>query len=134
VSDQIVIRGIRGIGRHGVFDHERAQGQEFSVDVTLDVSTATAAGSDQLADTVDYGLVANAVHALIVGEPVDLIETLAERIAQACLGFAGVARVAVVVHKPNAPIEVPFDDVEVHIVRSRIGYAESGDDAGSRDA
>jgi dihydroneopterin aldolase len=119
VSDQIVISGIRGIGHHGVFEHERADGQEFAVDVCLDVSTTTAAGSDDLADTVHYGLVANAVHAIIVGEPVDLIETLAERVADACLAFPGVSRVAVTVHKPHAPIEVPFDDVEIRIVRSR---------------
>lgn len=119
MADQIRIRGIRGTGHHGVFDHERADGQEFSVDVSLDVRTAAAAGSDDLADTVDYGQVATAVHAVVVGEPVDLIETLAERIATACLAFPGVERVAVTVHKPHAPIEVPFDDVELHIVRER---------------
>lgn len=119
MADQIRIRGIRGTGHHGVFDHERADGQEFSVDVILDVRTAAAAGSDDLADTVDYGQVATAVHAVVVGEPVDLIETLAERIATACLAFPGVERVAVTVHKPHAPIEVPFDDVELHIVRER---------------
>jgi 7,8-dihydroneopterin aldolase/epimerase/oxygenase len=119
MSDRITIRGIRGIGHHGVFDHERRDGQEFSVDVRLDVSTSTAADSDDLADTVDYGAVASAVHAIIVGEPVDLVETLAERIAATCLGFAAVDRVVVTVHKPNAPIEVPFDDVELRIVRGR---------------
>lgn len=119
MADQIRIRGIRGTGHHGVFTHERVDGQEFSVDVTLEVGTSAAADSDDLADTVDYGQVANAVHALIVGEPVDLIETLAERIAEACLGFGGVQRVKVTVHKPHAPIEVPFDDVELRIVRSR---------------
>ncbi len=119
MADQIVVRGIRGVGRHGVFAQERAEGQEFSVDVCLDVITSTAAGTDDLADTVHYGEVALAVHALIVGEPVDLIETLAERVAEACLAFRGVEAVAVTVHKPNAPIEVPFDDVEVRIVRRR---------------
>jgi dihydroneopterin aldolase len=119
MPDQIVIRGIRGTGHHGVFEHERSDGQEFSVDVCLDVSTVLAAGSDVLADTVDYGEVAQAVHALIEGEPVDLIETLAERVADACLSFPGVSRVVVTVHKPHAPIPVPFDDVEVRIVRGR---------------
>ena len=118
MSDQIAIRGIRGFGRHGVFDHERANGQEFAVDVVLDVSTRAAGASDELSDTVDYGHVASTVHALIVGEPVDLVETLAERIAEACLAFDGVNGVSVTVHKPNAPIEVPFDDVEVRIRRS----------------
>ena len=123
MPDQIRIRGIRGTGHHGVFAHERADGQEFTVDVTLDVRTSAAADSDDLADTVDYGLVANAVHAVIVGEPVDLIETLAERIAAACLGFPGVERVKVTVHKPHAPIEVPFDDVQLRIVREKRGDA-----------
>lgn len=121
MPDQIAIRGISGFGRHGVFDHEKADGQPFSVDVRLDLDTSAAAGSDSLSDTVDYGAVANAVHALIVGEPVDLIETLAERIAEACLAWPAVSRVRVVVHKPQAPIEVPFDDVEVRITRSRHG-------------
>ncbi len=119
MADQIVITGLRGIGHHGVFEHERHDGQEFVVDVTLEVSTVSAAGSDALVDTVDYGVVADQVHALIVGEPVDLIETLAERIASACLSHSGVAAVEVCVHKPQAPITVPFDDVEVRIRRPR---------------
>lgn len=120
MADQIIVTGIRGVGHHGVFDHERRDGQEFSIDVCLDVSTSTAAGSDDLSDTVDYGQVAMAVHALIVGEPVDLVETLAERVAGACLAFAGVEQVEVVVHKPSAPIPVPFDDVQLRIVRRRV--------------
>ena len=119
MSDTITIRGIRGVGHHGVFDHERADGQPFVVDVVLCLDTAAAAGSDDLAQTVDYGEVANAVHALIVGEPVDLIETLAERIAAACLQWPAVDWVEVTVHKPQAPIEVPFDDVEIRILRLR---------------
>lgn len=119
MADQIVIVGITGTGYHGVFEHERREGQEFSVDVVLDVRTSTAASSDDLADTVDYGAVSVAVHELIVGEPVDLIETLAERIAAACLAFAGVERVEVTVHKPSAPIPVPFRDVQLRIVREQ---------------
>jgi len=116
--DRIVVTGIRGHGRHGVFDHERRDGQEFAVDVELEVGTTAAARSDDLADTVDYGQVAIAVHALIVGEPVDLVETLAERIADACLAFGGVHAVTVTVHKPSAPIPVPFDDVQLRIRRT----------------
>ena len=119
MADRIVITGIRGVGHHGVLAHERLEGQEFSVDIGLDVQTATAARTDDLADTVDYGRVATAVHAVIVGEPVDLVETLAQRIAEACLAFPGVRAVEVTVHKPHAPIEVPFDDVELRISRSR---------------
>jgi dihydroneopterin aldolase len=119
MPDSITVRGIRGTGHHGVFDHERAEGQVFVVDVTLTLDTDAAAQSDDLAHTVDYGLVASEVHALIEGEPVDLIETLAERIAQACLRWPSVDEVDVIVHKPQAPISVPFDDVEVRIRRSR---------------
>ncbi len=119
MADRITIRGIRGTGHHGVFDHERADGQPFVVDVTLSLDTSAAGRSDVLARTVDYGDVANQVHAVIVGEPVDLIETLAERIADICLGWEAVEQVEVTVHKPQAPIAVPFDDVEVSITRGR---------------
>lgn len=119
VTDTITIRGIQGTGYHGVFDHERANGQDFVVDVTLSLDTSVAAGTDALSDTVDYGRVANDVHGLIVGEPVDLIETLAERIAAACLARPAVRAVDVTVHKPQAPLLVPFSDVEVHIRRER---------------
>jgi len=119
MADQIVITGIRGIGHHGVLDFERRDGQEFIVDVSLDVDMSTSSSSDDLDDTVNYATVAEAVHALIVGEPVDLIETLAERVAQACLAHSSVTRVAVTVHKPHAPIPVPFDDVEIRITREQ---------------
>jgi dihydroneopterin aldolase len=119
MADRITVRGIRGIGHHGVFEHERADGQPFVVDVTLSLDTSTAGRTDDLARTVDYGDVANHVHALIVGEPVDLIETLAEQIATICLGWEAVDEVEVTVHKPQAPITVPFDDVEVSITRRR---------------
>jgi len=119
MSDRIEILGIRGWGHHGVLAEERREGQEFSVDVVLGVDTREAARTDDLALTVDYGEVAQRVHALIVGEPFDLIETLAERIAAATLAFDGLAFVEVAVHKPSAPIAVPFDDVIVRIRRER---------------
>ena len=119
ISDRIEIRGLRGIGHHGVFEHERREGQEFRVDVTLHVDTSRAAATDDLADTVDYGAVSTDVHAIITGDPVDLIETLASRIASACLVPEGVVAVEVAVHKPNAPITVPFDDVVVRIHRAK---------------
>ena len=119
MADRIGIRGLRGTGFHGVFAHERREGQEFVVDVVLHVSTREAAATDDLTCTVDYGTVSTRVHDIIAGEPVNLIETLAERIASACLEQAGVLAVDVTVHKPQAPIPVPFDDVEVTISRSR---------------
>ena len=118
-NDRIEIVGITGWGHHGVLAEERRDGQKFAVDVVLGVDTSAAARTDELALTVDYGEVAQRVHALIVGEPVDLIETLAERIADAVLVFDGLAFVEVAVHKPSAPIPVPFDDVIVRIRRER---------------
>ncbi len=119
MSDQIILTGVRGTGHHGVFDFERADGQEFIVDIVLHLDTEVAAGSDNLADTVEYGVVALRAHERITGEPVDLIETLAEVIAADCLGFTRVSAVEVTVHKPQAPITVPFDDVAIRIVRTR---------------
>lgn len=119
MGDQILLSGIRGVGHHGVFEHERRDGQDFIVDVALEVDLRRSASSDDLADTVDYGTVASDVHALITGEPYDLIETLAEEIATACLRHRAVECVTVTVHKPQAPITVPFDDVAVRITRSR---------------
>jgi dihydroneopterin aldolase len=116
--DVIEIRGIRGFGRHGVFDHERADGQEFTVDVRLELDTRAAAASDRLADTVDYGAVAEKVHAAIENDPVDLIETLAQRIAELCLADRRVSSAAVTIHKPSAPITVPFDDVVLTVHRN----------------
>ena len=96
-----------------MFDFERREGQDFVVDVELEVDTAPAASSDDVADTVDYGVLANALAAVIGGEPVNLIETLAARLADVCLADARVAAATVTVHKPQAPIEHQFADVAV---------------------
>lgn len=117
--DRVALRGLRGFGRHGVLPDERANGQPFLVDVDLGLDTRPAAGSDDLADTVDYGGLADEVVALVEGEPVNLIETLAERIAALCLDRRGVEQVQITVHKPDAPVAVEFDDVSVTIMRSR---------------
>lgn len=118
-TDRIEVVGIRGTGFHGVYAHERRDGQEFVVDVALHLSTREAGTSDDLEATVNYGLVAEQVHAVLTGEPVDLVETLAERIAAACLRHERVEVVDVAVHKPQAPIEVPFGDVVVRVRRNR---------------
>jgi dihydroneopterin aldolase len=117
--DRVALRGLRARGHHGVFPKEREEGQAFIVDVVLGLDTRPAAASDDLAKTVHYGIVAEEVVGIIEGEPVDLIETLAEHIAQRCLRHDGVEEVEVVVHKPDAPITVPFDDVTITITRSR---------------
>ena len=117
MTDHISITGIRGFGYHGVLAEERAEGQEFIVDVTLYLSLSPAGQSDDLSKSVHYGEVANDVHAEIVGDPVDLIEALAERIAAKILTRPLVQSVKVTVHKPTATIEVPFADVSVSITR-----------------
>ncbi|MFH5821955.1 2-amino-4-hydroxy-6-hydroxymethyldihydropteridine diphosphokinase [Georgenia sp. AZ-5] len=115
--DQIRLSGLRAVGHHGVHPHERAQGQPFGADVVLHLDTRAAARSDDLAATVSYADVAQDVVAVLAGEPVDLLETLAERIAGVVLARPGVVAVDVTVHKPEAPLTVPFDDVELRIRR-----------------
>lgn len=117
--DLIEVHGIRARGHHGVLESERVTGQIFIADVVLAVDTRSAADSDDLADTVDYSQVAQAVYAELAGEPVDLIETLAERIAACCLAFAGVQAVEIALHKPEAPVGVPASDVVLRIMRER---------------
>jgi dihydroneopterin aldolase len=117
--DRIELTGLRGVGFHGVFDHERRDGQEFAVDVTLGLDLTAAGLSDDLADTVDYGTLADGLHAVLVGPPVDLIESLALRMVDLCLTDARVQWASVTVHKPNAPITPTFTDVAVTIERSR---------------
>jgi 7,8-dihydroneopterin aldolase/epimerase/oxygenase len=119
MTDRVTLRGIQGRGRHGVLASERAHGQVFLVDLVIGLDTRKAADSDDLDHTVDYSLLAERTVHLIEGEPVDLIETLAARIAEACLTEPVVDQVEVTVHKPQAPVAVPFADVSVTIVRDR---------------
>ena len=117
--DRVALRGLTGFGRHGVFDFEREQGQHFVVDVVCSLDLAPAAASDDLRHTVDYAGLATDVVADIEGEPLDLIEALADRIARTCLRRAGVQSVEVTVHKPEAPMPVTVADVAVTLTRSR---------------
>jgi dihydroneopterin aldolase / 2-amino-4-hydroxy-6-hydroxymethyldihydropteridine diphosphokinase len=118
-TDRIEVRGLRVRGRHGVLDAERRNGQEFLIDAVLAVDTRPAAASDDLSLTVDYGGLSERLAAIVAGEPVNLIETLAERLAQACLAEPAVRQAEITVHKPNAPISLPFGDVLVTICRER---------------
>ena len=117
--DEIVLTGLTVFGRHGVYEHERQDGQEFTIDLRLRLPLAAAAASDDVADTVHYGELAEKVAAVVAGEPVDLIETLAERIAVVALGDERVHDVTVTVHKPHAPIPLNFADVAVIVHRRR---------------
>lgn len=119
MTDRIRLSGIRATGFHGVYPDERRDGQSFIADVALELSLRDAARSDDVADTVHYGEFAEQVAAILTGDPVDLLETLAQRIADAALAYARVDAVEVTIHKPQAPIAVPFDDVSVTIHRAR---------------
>nr|WP_187361342.1 dihydroneopterin aldolase [Phytoactinopolyspora mesophila] len=113
------MRAIAAQGRHGWFPHEQEHGQQFVVDIALSVDTRPAATSDELSDTVDYGILAERVVDVVEGEPVKLVETLAQRIADVCLEDHRVEDVEVTVHKPEAPTTVPVGDVTVTIRRAR---------------
>jgi dihydroneopterin aldolase len=123
MTDELTINGLECHGHHGVFDHERERGQLFVIDLTLGLDTAPAARSDDLQDTVDYGSLVAAVAEAVETDPVDLIETLAQRIAGVCLLDARVEWARVTVHKPDAPIEATFSDVTLSITRKREGRA-----------
>jgi 7,8-dihydroneopterin aldolase/epimerase/oxygenase len=119
VSDRIELRGLRVRGHHGVFDHERRDGQDFVVDLVLATDHGPAARSDDLADTVDYGALAEQAAAVVEGPARALIETVAAEIADRVLDDPRVRAVEVTVHKPSAPIARTFDDVAVVVCRTR---------------
>jgi len=119
VTDRIELTGIRGFGFHGVFDEERKTGQDFVVDLSIACDLHEAGLNDDLEATLNYGVLAISVQQILEGSPVNLIETLAERIAVEILKHERVISVRVTVHKPSAPIAVPFDDVAVVITRGR---------------
>lgn len=117
--DRLAVSGIEVVGHHGVFDFERREGQVFVVDLVLGLDTRAAAHTDDLRDTVDYGSLVTKVRRAVETDPVDLIETLAQRIAAICLEDERVTWTEVTVHKPHAPIEATFTDVALTISRSR---------------
>jgi 7,8-dihydroneopterin aldolase/epimerase/oxygenase len=119
--DELTVRGIECLGHHGVFEFERTEGQVFVVDLTLGLDTGPAATSDDLRDTVDYGSLVAQVKAAVETDPVDLIETLAQRVADVCLLDDRVGYAKVTIHKPTAPIQATFADVALTITRKREG-------------
>ena len=120
-DDRIVLRGLRVRGHHGVFEHERREGQDFLVDLVVWLDFAAATASDDLADTLHYGELAERVAAIVAGPPVNLIEVVAGRVADEVLTDARVQAVEVTVHKPQAPIPQDFADVAVVVHRTRPG-------------
>ena len=117
MPDRISLTGLRVRGWHGVLPEERRDGQEFVVDAVLHLDLREAGARDDLTRTVHYGVLAEDLAAVVAGEPVDLLETLAARLADVCLAAGRVERVELTVHKPQAPIPVPFADVSVTVVR-----------------
>lgn len=119
MTDRITLTGLRVRGRHGVFAHERRDGQDFLVDATVWLDLSRAAASDDLNDTMHYGELAEMAAAIIAGPPYDLIEAVAGKIADRVIADARVQAVEITVHKPSAPIPLTFTDVAVTVRRSR---------------
>lgn len=119
MTDELAIHGIECFGHHGVFDFERREGQVFVVDLVLGLDTRPAAASGDLKDTVHYGTLVSAVKSAVERDPVDLIETVAQRIADVCVADRRVEWARVTLHKPDAPIEATFHDVTLTITRTR---------------
>lgn len=119
MTDRIELRGLKVRGNHGVFAHERADGQDFIVDITVWMDLSVAAASDALADTYDYGVLAQRAAEIIAGPARDLIETVAAEIADEVMADRRVQAVEVTLHKPHAPIPLTFADVAVVARRSR---------------
>ena len=117
--DRITLTGLEVFAHHGVFDFERERGQRFFIDAELAVDLLPAAAGDDLASTVHYGVLAEEIVAAVAADPVDLIETVAERVAAVALRSPAVAEARITVHKPDAPITAPFADVSVTVVRGR---------------
>ncbi|WP_104524579.1 dihydroneopterin aldolase [Blastococcus atacamensis] len=113
------VRGIRAHAHHGVYAFERERGQLFLVDAVLELDTSAAAAGDDLARTVNYAELAQKLQHVLAGEPVNLLETLAQRLADLCLADELVDAVEITVHKPEAELGVPFEDVAVSIRRAR---------------
>ncbi len=121
MTDRITLTGLRVQGRHGVFEHERRDGQDFLVDITVWLDLDRAAATDDLADTLDYGDLAKRAAAIVGGPPCDLIESVAARVADEVMTDDRAHAVEVTIHKPSAPIPLAFADVSVTARRSRRG-------------
>jgi dihydroneopterin aldolase len=124
--DRITLTGVTAVGHHGVFDFERREGQPFVVDAVLHLDFTEAAKSDDVRDTAHYGEVAQRITDWITGEPLNLIEALAVRIADSLLSEFKLQAVDITVHKPQAPIAVPFGDVAVTVHRALVPAGQDG--------
>jgi len=119
MDGHIRLDGIRVFAHHGVYPEERQAGQTFVIDVTMHLNLEPAVATDDLAATIDYGALAQAIHHRVADERWDLIERVAGRVADLVMEDDRVDAVEVTVHKPEAPIPVSFDDVSVTVRQSR---------------
>jgi dihydroneopterin aldolase len=119
MRDVISLRGLEVFAHHGVFDHERAEGQTFVVDVEVEYDASAPSQSDEVADTLDYGVLASRIHEAVAGNPVNLLETLCQRVISTVLEFHQALATTVTIHKPHAPMEVSVADASVTMRRER---------------
>lgn len=117
--DSMRLTGLRVFAHHGVFDFERENGQEFIIDIEIMLDLAVAAHSDDVLDTIHYGELAESIAAAVAADPVNLIEKVAQRVADLVLAYPLAASTTVTIHKPSAPISIPFADVSVSVSRTR---------------
>ena len=120
MNDQITITGIHGYGHHGLFENERSNGQDFYVDLILNLDLSQAAQSDAIEDTVNYAEITELTHREITTDPVNLIEKLAYRIAERILSsHPKIKAITVTVHKPQAPVGLKVQDISVVVNKTR---------------
>ena len=121
MNDRIELTGIEVYAKHGVLEHEQDKAQVFRVDVSVHTDLSVPGDTDDLADALDYTELALEIPEVVGAESHKLIETVAARVADTMLEHSGVDKAVVTIHKPNAPIDLAFDDVAVTIERSRSG-------------
>ncbi len=119
LNDSIRITGLELFGYHGVYDHEKQNGQRFLVDLVVWIDTDNASVSDDLSQTLDYGELVKAVATEVQGESVDLIEKLAAKVLGVVWRFEDALAAEVTVHKPEAPVGFPVSDISVTLKRER---------------
>ncbi len=119
MKDRVDLTGIEVYAKHGVLDHEQEKAQVFRVDVSAYLDLVKPGESDSLSDTLDYGALANEIREVVGGESHHLIERVAARVAETVLRYPDVTRTVVTIHKPDAPVDVAFDDISVTIDRTR---------------
>ena len=117
MSDTIELRGLRVVGVHGALPEEQTRAQPFEVDLDVVADLALAGRTDDLSDTLDYGAVAEMVAKVVTGERFQLLERLAERIAEVVLEDPRATSVTVAVRKLRPPVPVDLSTAGVRITR-----------------